>query len=187
MDEAEFRKKQIERDKESLEKRIRRWKKLVPATYNVNLPNLVWYYLTESDEMYISGHFLGAILLCAGIAEIIIADQIKINLMLSTRETERFGLEQLTILGQRINILDELESKQLHDLRKLRNILIHANTGKLGKMARKIYDPSSSDDYLYMGFYLTPISNGGIDIDRDALQYLQIIRNLTIKFYGAEP
>ena len=57
MKEDEFKAKQIEWDKKSLDKRVERWKQIVPATYNVPLPKLVWGYLSMADDMYIVGNY----------------------------------------------------------------------------------------------------------------------------------
>ena len=186
MDKKEFRDKQIEWDKASLDRRIERWKQLVPATYDVTLPNLVWYYITETDEMFISGHFIGVILLCAAIVELVLADQIRSESQMTEREVERFGLEQLVILGHRLDILNEHETSQLGELRKLRNDLIHSKANKLAQMARKRYQVSGLDaSHLDAGFYLQPIWGKGIDLD--ALRHLRLVRDLTVKFYGAKP
>jgi len=186
MNDKEYRDKQIEWDKKSLDKRVERWKQLVPVTYDVTLPNLVWYYITETDEMFISGHFIGVILLCASIVELVLADQIRSRSQMAEKESERFGLEQLVILGHRLDILNEDETSQLNELRKLRNDLIHAKAGKLAQMARKRYQVSGLDaSFLDPGFYLEPIWKGGIDLD--ALRHLRLVRDLTVKFYGAKP
>lgn len=186
MDEKEFRDKQIEWDKASLDRRIERWKQLVPATYDVTLPNLVWYYITETDEMFISGHFIGVILLCAAIVELVLADQIRSKSQMTEKESERFGLEQLVVLGRRLDILNDKETGQLNELRRLRNDLIHSKADKLAQMARRRYQVSGLDpSHLDAGFYLQPIWEGGID--QDALRHLQLVRDLTVKFYGAKP
>jgi len=186
MDEKEFRDKLIEWDKASLDRRVERWKQLVPATYDVTLPSLAWYYIVEADDMFIRGHFIGVILLCAAIAELILADQIRSKSQMTEREAERFGLEQLVILGHRLDILNDKETGQLNELRRLRNDLIHSKAEKLAKMARKRYRVSGLDaSHLDAGFYLQPIWEGGID--QDALRHLQLVRDLTVKFYGAKP
>ncbi|GAH95601.1 unnamed protein product, partial [marine sediment metagenome] len=143
-----------------------------------------WYFITEVDEMYISGYYIGVILVCAGITELVLADQIRSKAKMTPREVERFGLEQLVILGHRLAILNEKETSQLNELRKLRNYLIHAKAGKLTQMAKKRYRVSGMDDsYLDAGFYLQPIWEGGID--KDALKHFRLVRDLTVKFYGA--
>jgi len=186
MDEKEFRAKQIEWDRASLDRRVERWKQLTPATYDITLPNLAWYYITEMDEMYISGHFIGVILLCAATTELILADQLRVKHQLTDKETDRFGLEQLAILGHRLDILNSEEKSQIDDLRKLRNYLIHSKAGELAKMARKRYQAWGLDAFrLDAGLYIKSIWDGGID--QDALRHLRLVKDLTIRFYGAEP
>lgn len=183
MREDEFRTKQIEWDRKSLDKRVERWKQIVPSIYDTPLPELVWGYLSIADEMYIAGYFLGSIVLCAGIAELILTDQIKTRIRMTAREAERFRLEQMIILGHKLAILDDRETNQLNALRKLRNYLIHGKAGKLAKMAKKRYTVSGSDNsFLNAEFYVSSGFEGGID--RDALLQLEIVRDLSVKFYG---
>ena len=186
MDGKEFRDKQIEWDKKSLDKRIERWKQLVPATYNVPLPELVWGYLSETDDLFIEGHFISVILFSASITELILADQIKSKTQMTLKEVERFRLEQLCVLGHRLGILDDKQTKQLNELRKLRNWLIHGNVGRLTKMAKKRYTVIGGDDsFLDAEFYVESGFEGGID--QDALRHLGLVRDLTVNFYGAKP
>jgi hypothetical protein len=186
MNEKDFRAKQIEWDKKSLDERVARWKQLVPAAYDVALPNLAWYFITDADDMYISGHFTGVVLLCAGVVELVLSDQLRTKSHMTEKEVERFGLEQLVILGHRLDILNSEETSQLNGLRKLRNNLVHAKAGKLAQMAKKRYRVFGMDDsYSDAGFYLHPLVAGGVD--QDALRYLLLVRDLTVKFYGAKP
>ena len=183
MKEDEFRAKQIEWDSKSLDKRVERWKQIIPAVYEVPLPELVWGYLSEVDKMYIAGHFLGTIVFCACIAELILADQIKSKVGMKSKEVERFGLEQLIILGRRLAILDESAASWLNRLRKLRNYLIHGNVGQLTKMAKRSYKVAGSDDsFLDADFYIHSGFEGGID--RDAFLTLMLVRGLSVAFYG---
>jgi len=185
MDEKEFRLKLIEWDTKSLDKRVERWKRLVPAAYQGRLPDLLWEYVTEVDDLYIRGHFIGVVLMCASILELVLADQLKIKLKLTREEIERFRLEQMEILSHKMNLLDKNEVQQAKGLRRLRNYLIHANAGKLNKMAKKRYKDWGIDVYeLDAGLFLSPPWEGGLD--QEALNYLTFTRNLTVRFYGAE-
>ena len=184
MDEGEYKARQIEWDKKSLDKRVDRWKQLVPATYNVPVPELVWGYLSMADEMYIAGYFAGTIIVSAAMAELIIADKVKTRVKMKSKEVERFGLEQLIILAKRLTILNDKETSGLNELRKLRNYLVHGKAGKLAQMAKKRYTVSGSDNsFLDAEFYVRSGFEGGID--RDALLQLGLIRELSVKFYGA--
>lgn len=185
MDEQEYRTKLIERDKASLDRRVERWKQIMPVTYNVTLPDLAWCYLTEADDMFIRGHFMGVILLCAGIMEVVLGAQLKSRTQMIQDEVERFGLEQMVILCHRLAVLDDKEAEGIDKLRKLRNALIHANIDRLSRMARRRYQECGLGTYdLGAGIFLK--TAWGIGIDQDALTYLQLTRDLTVKFYGAQ-
>lgn len=185
MDEYEFRAKQIEWDRKSLDKRVERWKQIVPSTYDIPLPELVWGYLSMADEMYIAGYFAGAIIISTAITELILADQVKTKAKMTSTEVERFGLEQLIILAKRLTILNDKETSGLNELRKLRNYLIHGKVGKLGQMAKKRYTVSGSDNsFLDAEFYVSSGFEGGIDCD--TLLHLGIVRDLTVKLYGGK-
>lgn len=185
MDEQEFRAKLCEWDEASKDERVKRWKQLVPATYNVTLPNLVWYYITEADDLFIKGHFIGVILLCAGIIELVLSDQIKVRKKLTKRKIERLGLQQMTNLSLELRVLNAKEAEQIQNLGKLRNALIHGKMGKLNEMAHKRYkDWGLNTSGLDAGLFLKPVWEGGID--QDALDHLRLTRDLTVKFYGTE-
>jgi len=185
MDEKEYRSKLNEWDAKSLDKRAERWKRLVPATYQGRLPDLLWEYVTEVDDLYIRGHFIGVVLMCASILEMVLADQLKNKLKLTQAEIERFRLEQMEILSHKLDLLDKDELQQAKGLRRLRNYLIHANAGKLNPMAKKKYKDWGIDSYeLDAGLFLSPPWEGGLD--QEALDYLAFTRKLTVSFYGAE-
>lgn len=184
MNEEEFRRYQVTRDQKTLDEKVNRWKQLQPVTYGQPLPRLMWEYVTTADEMFIDGHFVGVVLLCAGIVELLLADQLMVRSQMTKDEVERFSPEQMAILAHRLHIVTDREKGTIDELRKLRNALIHADAGKLSKMARKCY----GDFYegLETDFYLSPLSDEG-GICADALRYLGFTRDLTFKFYGAQP
>jgi len=183
LNEEEFRKHQVDRDQKTLNGKVKRWKQIRPATYGQPLPKLMWEYVTTADDMFIDGHFLGVVLLSAAIMELLLADQLVARTQMTGDEIEHFGLEQMTILSHRLQILNDQEKGTIDELRKLRNALIHANAGRLGKMARRSY----SDFYqgLETEFYLSPLSDEG-GIRADAFKYLCFTRDLTLKFYGSQ-
>ena len=184
MNEEEFRRYQTTKDQKTLDGKVKRWKQIQPVTYGQPLPKLMWEYVTTADEMLIDGHFLGVVLLCAAITELLLADQLMVNTKMTREEVERFSLEQLAILAHRLQIVTDLEKGTIAELRQLRNALIHANAGKLGKMARKCY--GDSYEAVEMEFYLSPLANEG-GIVADALKYLGFTKDLTFRFYGAQP
>jgi hypothetical protein len=183
MNEEEFRKYQIGRDQKTLDGKVKRWKQIRPATYGEPLPKLMWEYVTTADEMFIDGHFLGVVLLCAAVTELLLTDQLMENSGMVKDEVERFSLEQMAILAHRLRIVTDPEKDTIDELRQLRNALIHANAGKLGKMARRSY----GDFYkgLETEFYLSPLSDES-GIRADALKHLRFTRDLTLKFYGVQ-
>jgi hypothetical protein len=185
MNEEEFRRYQSDKDQKNLEDKVKRWKQLQPATYGQGLlPRLMWEYVTTADQMFVDGHFLGVVLLCAAVTELLLADQVMTRTQMTRGEMEHFGLEQMAILSHRLEILTDQEKDAIDELRKLRNALIHANAGRLGKMAKKSY--GSSYEGLETEFYLSPLSDE-TGIRADALKYLCFTRDLTFKFYGAQP
>ena len=188
MKEEEFRKYQISRDEKTLDDKIKRWKQIQPVTYGQQLPELIWDYLTTADQMFIDGQFLGVILLCASIVEMSLSDRLVSRIQMSPKEIERFSLEQMTILTHRLGIITDQEKGAVDKLRKTRNALIHANTGKIATMGRVWYEvpPSNHSELLVRGLYLTPLSEGE-GIAGDALEYLGFTRDMTFRFYGAQP
>ena len=185
MREEEFRTKQIEWDKKSLKSRVERWKQIVPATYDVPLPELVWGYLSMADEMYIVGQFAGCIVFCASLAELILADQIKKNSQTTSDKIDRSGLDVLVKRVDKLGIVGDDEKSRLDNLRKLRNYLIHGNTDRLAQMAKRTYSVSGSDNsFLDADFYVHSGFKGGID--QDALKYLALVRDLSVKFYWSD-
>lgn len=184
MNEVEFRRYQISRDQKTLDGKVKRWKQIRPVTYGQPLPRLMWEYVATADEMFIDGHFLGVVLLSAAVTELLLADQLMARTQMTRDEIEHFGLEQMTILSHRLQILTDQEKDAIDDFRKLRNALIHANAGKLGKMSKKSY--GGFYEGLETEFYLSPPYDES-GIRADALKYPCFTRDLTFRFYGAQP
>ena len=116
--------------------------------------NLRGFQSSPDNDMFIRGHFMGVILISAGILELVLADQLRSTGM-TQEEVQRFGLEQMVILGRRIGILNANEAGQFNELRKLRNALIHANAGRLDQMAKKRYKIWGSR-HFQLGCWLVP-------------------------------
>lgn len=178
MDEEEFRKLLIKQCEKDLDDRVKRWRQLDPITYDGRLaPNLVGDYSREATRLFIDGYYLGALLLCAGIAEMVLADQLK-----------KKGADLPKYLSQKIDecqqegILNDVETGQLHALTKLRNDIIHVNPEQLiergkGSFEESVVGPSPTN-------YLRPFFGG--PIDEDTLAYLKTIMNLIVKLYPTE-
>jgi hypothetical protein len=183
MDEKEFTELLLKRDEATLKERIERWKKFSPVTYKVQLPELLWDYIVNADEMYVAGYFLGVISLCASVVEMILADQIVLKIKATKTEVERFSLAQLIVLNHRLGTLKEDEAHWLDEFRNLRNSIIHVNVSKLEKRALKTYQVSNfSNSSIGASLYLGSLSGGGVEAD--ALKYLRLVRDLSVKFYG---
>lgn len=183
MDETEYRAQLYRWDEASIDKRVDRWKQLIPATFGMTLPNLIWYYINEADDLFIKGHFIGVVLLCAGVIELALSDRIISMVKITSKKVSNLRLEQKTSKCFELGILNSEEKEQLDKLRKLRNALIHAKAGLLTEIARERYkDWGLNISDLDPGLYLQPVWEGGID--KDALEGLQITRRLIVKFYG---
>lgn|GEM_PF-3596311 len=76
MTEEEFRKYQIAEYQKTLEEKVERWKQLQPTLYDKPMPELMFTYSSKADQMFINGHFIGVILLCAAVVELCLADQL---------------------------------------------------------------------------------------------------------------
>lgn len=183
MDEDKIRETLTGNDNKSLDDRIFRWKQIAPVTYSGTLmPDLLWEYINETDEMYIQGSYIGVIVLCSTTIELVLADQLKSINLASSEKIERFNLEQMVKHSEKQNILTTQEMNFIEELRLIRNALTHANVGKLNEMARKRYGDQLPNKPIIVSFYLASIGDGGID--KDALKFLKFTRDLTIKFYG---
>jgi len=81
---------------------VGRWKQIQHITYGPPLPRLMWEYVTTADEMFIDGYFLGVVLMCAAVTELLLADQLMARTQITRDEIDHFGLEQVTILSHRL-------------------------------------------------------------------------------------
>lgn len=140
------------------------------------MPDLLWEYAVEAGKLYINGHFIGVILFSAAVAEIVLADQLKGKLGLTVTALKKLRLSDMIVKAHKGGVLSDHEKSQVDALRKWRNDLIHANTGKLTKRAKQTHASWG------VGLYLIPPWDEGIQ--PDALTHLKNIRNLTVRFYG---
>jgi hypothetical protein len=181
MDVSEFRSELIKWDAKSLDDRVNRWMQIKPGTYNVPLPDLVWEYLTEADDMYIRGHYLATITLCATTMELVIAHQLKSVDNMIQKKTKVFG--KMITLAHEYHILNDIEASELHGFRKVRNALVHGSVDKLNQMSKTKYEGLGVHvESVGASLYLNSIGAGGISVD--AKKYLQLTRDLSLKFYG---
>ena len=182
MDRREFKKKIAGWDDSSRDIRVERWSELIPATFTADLPHLIWRYITEAEDMYIYGFFIGVIMLCAGTMELTLSDQIASRLKISERDISRFELQQFITLAHSLGMLSDSEAFDLDQFRFLRNTLIHGNSGKLKEMSKKLYQVNGFDEKPSVETYLNPATGNGIN--QDALRFLGLTRSIIMRFYG---
>ncbi len=182
MDVQEFKHKLTGWDDKRADERTERWRELEPATYNASLPHLVWRYLTEAEDMYVYGFFIGVIMLCAATLEVALSDQIASRMNIAERDISQFELQQFAILARSLGMIDDAEFGELEKYRLIRNGLIHGNSGKLTRMARKLYETDGFYDKPPVETYLNPATGNGINTD--AVRFIQLARNITVRFYG---
>lgn len=181
MEEEEMRQKQIDWDKKSLNRKVRRWRRLPRATYGGELPRLLWEYVTMADSMFIDGYSIGVVLLCAAVVELILADQLISKIHLPPDEVQSFRLEEMSIVSHRLGIVSSQEKAQIDKIRRWRNAIVHVNAGRLDKMARKTETIEGSE----AEFHLQPLDDD-LGIHQDALDSLVFTKKLSVKFYGVE-
>lgn len=135
------------------------------------------------EEMFVDGYFIGTVLLCAAIAEIILPNQLMSHGVTSNDEIKQLTFEEISILASRSGIITTEEKNKIDELRQLRNALIHVNVGKLGKRIKL----NSGDPFNGMEpeLYLSSISDEE-GISADASKYLRFTRDLIFRFYGAK-
>jgi len=169
-------------DDETRSDRVQRRLEISSLGYVGELPELLWEYSVEAVQLYINGNFSSVILWCAAILELILADKL-INGGKGTKEViELLSLKEKTNLCLQYKIISKEESKKINEVRELRNAIIHANAGKLAKMARKRYDDVNNNlSQVLTEFYL---SNLGGEMKRQTLEYLAFTRNLCARWYG---
>lgn len=167
------------RDGETLQGRVERWSELHPVEFKTLLPELMWEYSVETVEMYIRGHFIGAILLSAATVECALADKLQSQPDLKTKRVDKWMLGRKANESHRRHIVKDTEKFEIDALSQLRNALIHAKAGQLTKMATKIYE--GFDDGTSLGFYLSGFGDG---IKNEALHSITFVRDLVREWYG---
>jgi len=186
MDEKEFREYLKKRDDETREDRVKRRSELSPVTYGGELPKLLWEYSTEAFQLYICGHFASIILWCATILDLALSDKL-IHISKGTKEViELLTLSEKTRLCHKFGIITSQEDKNnIDDIRNLRNSIIHADAGKLAKMARAYY--GDVDDVISQVLPELYLGDFGEALKSQALKSLTFTRELTKRWYGEKP
>lgn len=186
MDEKEFREYLKKRDDETLEDRVKRRSELSPVTYGGELPKLLWGYSTEAIQLYICGHFASVILWCATILELALSDKLIHNSKGTKEVIELLTLSEKTRLCHKFGIITSQKDKNnIDDIRNLRNSIIHADAGKLAKMARAYY--GDVDDVISQVLPELYLGDFGEALKSEALKSLTFTRELTKRWYGEKP
>ena len=186
MDEKEFREYLKKRNDETLEDRVKRRSELSPVTYGGELPKLLWEYSTEAIQLYICGHFASIILWCATILELALSDKLIHNSKGTKEVIELLTLSEKTRLCHKFGIITSQEDKNnIDDIRNLRNSIIHADAGRLAKMARAYY--ADVDDVISQVLPELYLGDFGEALKSEALKSLTFTRELTKRWYGEKP
>lgn len=186
MEEKEFREYLKKRDDETREDRVKRRSELSPVTYGRELPKLLWEYSTEAIQLYICGHFASVILWCATILELALSDKLIHNSKGTKEVIELLTLGEKTRLCHKFGIITSQEDKNnIDDVRNLRNSIIHADAGKLAKMARAYY--RDVDDVISQILPELYLGDFGKALKSEALKSLTFTRELTKRWYGEKP
>ena len=181
MDKTELKELFLRLDSNTLERRTERLSQF-DVLQHPGEPELLFNYMVDAKWMFVNGHFMGAVLVCAGIVEMILAHQIRDYLKMGLREVERFNLNQMVVLARRLDILNDNEVRQIDGLRKLRNQLAHANDRQLRKRAKGSGWPLKSEPPA--SSYLHPFYRQGLE--QDSLEHLREVRKLIARLYPAE-
>jgi len=186
MDEKEFREYLKKRDDETREDRVKRRSELSLVAYGGELPKLLWEYSTEAIQLYICGHFASVILWCATILELALSDKLIHNSKGTKEVIEPLTLSEKTRLCHKFGIITSQEDKNnIDDIRNLRNSIIHADAGKLAKMARAYY--GDVDDVISQVLPQLYLGDFGEALKSEALKSLTFTRELTKRWYGEKP
>lgn len=182
MNDDKFREQLRKGDIETLEERVVRRNELGAMRYRVSLPQTMFDYIACATDMYISGHFIGAILMSATIVELALANTLVEAGKATHQVVECLTLAEKTNLCYQFRMIDRNDKKRIDCLRNIRNALAHANVGKLTKEARHHY--STADEAILQVLSSLYLSDFGAALKSDALECLEFARNLTQRWYG---
>ncbi len=185
MDKKQYEVRLKEIDDETRPDRVWRWGELSHIVYVKALPKLLWEYSAQAIQLYINGNFGAVILWCASMFELILADQLISKGKISKKKVSELNLGEKTRLCRKFGMITAEDEKNIDGLRKFRNDIIHVNTGKLAKMAKKSYGDVDGDLYKHLPeLYLSNLGGG---IQSQALEYFEFTRELTMRWYGEKP
>jgi len=184
MDKQWYKNRSKEIDDETRPDRARRWSEISHVSYIGELPELLLEYSAVATQLYINGNFVVAIVWCASMLELVLGDKLLSEGKGEKEIIELLNLREKTALCRRYGIIEKEESNMIDKVRESRNAIVHANVGKLAKMAKKSY--GDVDDALsehLPGFYLSNLGGG---IQKQALEYVEFTRKLAERLYGGK-
>jgi len=182
MNDGEFREQLKKRDIETLEERVARRNELGSMKYGVSLPQTIFDYIVCAKDMYISGHFIAAILTSTTIVELALANRLVEAGKATYEVVECLTLAEKTNLCYKFRMIDRNDKKRIDRLRDIRNALAHANVGKLTKEAKRYY--STADEAILQVLSSLYLSDFGAALKSDALECLKFARSLTQRWHG---
>ena len=127
MNETEYRELLVERDRRTLDDRVRRRFQLPPQTLGIETPELHWEYDTQIVDLFITGKFVPAMLFAGIVVEIILRDQLRKAGVIPSRDKKMFG-DLIPLAVRYLPEIDEDDGAILGELRDLRNDIAHALT-----------------------------------------------------------
>lgn len=182
MNDDEFREQLKKRDAETLEERVGRRNDLGTMQYGMSLPQTIFDYIVFAKDMYISGHFIGAILMSATVVDLALANRLVEAGKATYEVVESLTLAEKTNLCYRFRMISCNDKERIDHLRDIRNALAHANVGRLTKEARRHY--STADEAILQVLSSLYLSDFGAAIKNDALECLKFARSLTQRWHG---
>lgn len=169
MDRNQFRKEYIDRVWRDLDNRTDRWASIKSATYAGRFPEPLFDYITSADDMFIDGYFVGTILVCAAILEVVLGDQIKHNLEYTDEKIRKLSLDDMIKKACETCLICQTEKDEFEKFKDLRNDLIHANVQELCERGPQVID-SCDNPINSPTFYLNSFKTPGIE--RDASDFI---------------
>ena len=161
-----------EKDRNTLEERVDRWVS-VESYYSEYTEVLVDYFYEEAFDLFVQGHFVGTILLCDFLIEVILNAQ-----------KERKG-ESISAVIERV--LNEDQKQNIAWLRALRNGIAHGDPRTLAEHERHPkgqYDTPLSDSEQIDATYGYLKGNRGLE--EDAHRSLRCALELIKQFYRTQ-
>lgn len=167
-----------EQDRKTLENRIDRWLS-GGSYYSEQIQVLVDCFYDEAFKMFVQGHFVGTILLCAFVTEAVLRTQ--------TGKKGNARLEELAKDALERGLINDEQKQSIDWLRKLRNAIAHADPGSLSTFERHPkgpYEPPLADfEKIDAAYGYFKLKRG---LEQDAQGSLQCALELVKLFYRTQ-